>query len=289
MNNLRARILCLLAGLGISFVFGPAQAFNGNTVLFTCTTCQTPIDFRNAAVSQSNLVDQAAVTYIAIGGSSPAGMSAYVYINGYWITDPFSGQNYWNVDTANMMDQNGAILSTDVPTAQAQMSVIDVGIFGYSRGSSSPSVATVQMPPNYDGSFINSTDEMDSPGIGQALIAKGIDPSSFKVGAKLLVTFQDGSKAVYMKISMTSSYQWTWDGIHAWNAQGQPIDRSGNVKNNPNTSGTGGGSTSVSETLDGAGNAAALWFIYQQQQCTTSTQLSINGVPDATFFGFVPC
>ena len=137
--------------------------------------------------------------------------------------------------------EDGAALSSDAPTAQAQMSVVDVGLFGFTRGPSSPKVATVQMPSDYAGSFINSNDEYDSPGIGKALILLGIDPSEFPVGAKLLVTYQDGSKAVFVKVSSTGSYQWTWDGIHAWDANGHPIDRSGNQIANNNTSGSGTG------------------------------------------------
>jgi hypothetical protein len=105
------------------------------------------------------------------------------------------------------------------------MSVVDVGLFGFTRGPSSPKVATVQMPPDYDSSLIGSIDELDSPGIGQALIHLGVNPSAFPVGAKLLVTYQDGTNAVFVKVSNTSSYQWAWDRIHAWNANGQPVCR----------------------------------------------------------------
>ncbi len=289
MNKLRPRILCTLAGIGISLVAGSAQALNGNTVLITCATCETPVDFRNAAVSANNLVDKSAVTY-AVLGSSSAGMSAYVYVSGYWIVDPLDySQAWWNVDTAVTMDESGATLSADIPTAQAQMSVVDVGLFGYSRNSGSPNVATVKMPADSDGSFIGSTDEFDSPGIGYALGLLNVNPALFKVGAKLLVMYPDGSKAVFVKVSNTSSYQWAWDVKHAWNAQGKPIDRAGNVKTNSNTSGTGSGSVTISETLDGAGNAAALWFIYQYQQCTTWTTVTVNGDVSAPFYSFVPC
>jgi hypothetical protein len=186
-------------------------------------------------------------------------------------------------------DQNGAPLSSDLPTAQAQMSVVDVGLFGFTRGPSSPKVAAIDMPPDYDGSFINSNDEFDSPGIGYALGQKGINPADLPVGAKLLVTYEDGTKAVFVKISNTGSYQWTWDQMHAWDANGHPIDRSGNQIANNNTSGTGSGSATYEEILDGDGGAATLWYIYESESCTTGSSISIGGVADATFFGYVPC
>ena len=85
------------------------------------------------------------------------------------------------------------------------------------------------------------------------------------------------------------SYQWAWDHIHAWDANGHPIDRSGNQIANNNTSGTGSGSATYEETLDGDGGAATLWYIYENESCTTGSNISVNGVPDATFFGYVPC
>ncbi len=80
-----------------------------------------------------------------------------------------------------------------------------------------------------------------------------------------------------------------WDGMHAWNASGQPIDRAGNVIANNNTSGTGTGSASYEEILSGQAGADALWILYQQEECTTSTVLKINGVVDTVFYGYVPC
>jgi hypothetical protein len=273
------------AGEKIGQVNQEQRPFRWSRVL-VCSTCETPIDFRNAAIT-ANYTDQLPVTYVVVGDST--GMSSYVQVSGYWFYDPYSYNQYWTVNYAMPVDQNGLALSSDLPTAQAQMSVVDVGLFGFTRGPNSPKVATVQMPPDYDGSFIGSADEFDSPGIGRALALLGVDPSDFPVGSKLLVTYADGTKAVFQKVSMTSSYQSAWDGIHAWNANGQPIDRSGNVLANSNTYGGASGSTTYEETLDGAGAAAALWFIYENEQCTTTTNLSINGVPDASFSGYVPC
>jgi hypothetical protein len=287
MNTLHTRLLCLTAGLSLSFVFGSARALNGNTAIAYCSTCETPIDFRNAAITQS-YTDQADLTYVVVGSSN--GMSAYVRVSGYWFFDPYSWTEYWTVNGAQPMDQNGGALSDDLPTAQAQMSVVDVGLFGFTRGPSSPKVATVNMPTDYDGSFIGSTDEYDSPGIGRALALLGVNPAEFPIGAKLTVIYHDGTKAVFVKISNSGSYQWTWDGQHAWDSQGHPFtDRSGTLAANSNTTGYGSGSTSVSETLDAEGGAAALWFIYEQQQCTTTTTLSIDGEVVGTFSGYVPC
>jgi len=287
MNTSRIRLLCLVAGFVMSCAFGSAQALNGNTAVTYCSTCQTPIDFRNAAIT-ANYTDQNNVTYVVVGNSN--GMSAYVDVSGYWFYDPFSYTEYWTVTGAQAMDQNGAALSSDLPTAQAQMSVVDVGLFGFTRGPSSPKVTNINMPSEYDGSFIGSTDEYDSPGIGRALALLGINPAEFPIGAKLTVVYPDGTKAVFVKISNTGSYQWTWDGIHAWDSHGHPFtDRNGTVAPNPNTAGTGTGSASVSENLEGAGGAAALWFIYAQEQCTTTTTVTIDGVVVSTYSGYIPC
>jgi hypothetical protein len=226
MNTLSTRLVCLLAGLVVSFACGPARALDRNTRIISCSTCETPIDFRNAAITAS-YSDQNNLTYAVVGDSN--GFSAYVQVSGYWFYDPFTYNQYWTVNTAQAMDQNGGALSSDLPTAQAQMAVVDVGLFGYNRTPTSPKVVAINMPLAYDGSFINSTDEYDSPGIGNALAQLGLNPSDFPVGSKLTVTYADGTKAVFVKVSMTSSYQWAWDGVHAWNANGKPIDRAGNL------------------------------------------------------------
>lgn len=104
MNTLCTRFLCVLIGLGFSLTFSTAQALDGNTKVVYCSTCETPIDFRNAAIT-SNVADQQNMTYVMVGDSN--GMSAYVQVNGYWFLDPFTYTQYWTVNDATAEDQNG--------------------------------------------------------------------------------------------------------------------------------------------------------------------------------------
>jgi len=284
MNTMRARLLAVFVIFFAPWVFGAAQAVNGSSYTFTCA-CTTPTDFQSAAITANNSY-QANVTYAVV--STTTAESVFVQVTGYWIVNPYNySQEWWTVNTATLVDLNGAALSSDVPTAEAQMAVIDVGLFGFGR-SNTPQVATVTMPSNYDGSFVGSADEYDSPGIDYALGQMGINPGSFPIGATILVTYADGSRAVFVKTSSVSSYQWTWDGLHAWNAAGKPITRSGVVSNNPNSSGSGGGTTSVTAN-QAETNAATLWALLNMEQCEEQTTYTENGEVIGTVYNWIPC
>jgi hypothetical protein len=279
-----ARIAFILTILSFSIVFSSAQALNGDARVISCASCQTPIDFRNFAMSDSAVNAGSDVSYTVISNS--ASMSAFVLVTGYWMVDPFSGQAWWTVSGAAMKDEMGAPLSTDVPTAQVQMSVIDVGLFGFGR-SNTPKVASVRMPTAYSWSFINSSDEEDGPGVHYAVTVKTPGAPPVPVGTKVLVTYQDGTKAVFVKKSLQGSDMWEWDGRHAWDAQGRPISgRGGSVTSNPNTSGGGSGTVSFSQTLS---DANGLWTMYQAQKCQSNTTITINGVLDSFISSYIPC
>lgn len=290
MNTLRTRLICLLTGLLFSCGFSSAQAMNANTRTIHCATCSTPSEFSAAASNDNNSNVQANAVYTVISDSQA--MSAYVNVTGSWWPLPPTYTSFiWVIDTHTPMAENGGALSVDLPTAQAQMGVTDVGLFGYTRNARTPNISTINMPSNYDSSFINSSDELDSPGIGFALGQMGVNPSSFPIGSKLTVVYPDGSKAVFVKASNLATYQWVWDGIHAWNAQGKPINRSGTIIGNPNTAGGGSGSATESATvLTSVGDTAAgLWILYQQQMCVHTTEYRINGTYVGTFTGYAPC
>ena len=287
MNASRTRSLCFLTGLGVCLACSSAQALNGNARVISCANCSVPTDFRDAAITDSYNYFQANAAYTVISNSTPR--TAFVSVGGYWMPDPFNySVAYWTVTGAATGDMNGAPLSSDIPTAQAQMSVIDVGLWGFGR-SSTPKVTSIAMSPDYDSSFINSTDEMDSPGIQDALYRKNIALTDLPVGTKLMVTFSDGTRAVYVRTSATATYQWTWDGLHAWDAQGRPLSsRGGNLVNNGNTSGAGSGSVGLYQSISGD-SGVWLWSFLQGQRCETTTTVTYNGTVMSSWYGLVPC
>ena len=143
----------------------------------------------------------------------------------------------------------------------------------------------VNEPDEYAGSFINSTEEEVVPGIGAALLAKGIDPGSIAVGTLITVTFSDGTTAQYIKASSTSSYQWTWTGV-AHNKAGQLIRRDGSVIANPNTTGDGGGTYNG----PGYGPGAPDWFHMEDPGlCQFGGSISFADGDQLVSFGYGPC
>lgn len=120
--------------------------------------------------------------------------------------------------------------------SDTQLDQIEQVVFGVKR--SNPII--VRMPSNYATSFSGSLDEEIIPGIGQGLIAMGINPAFIEVGTVITVKFDDGTTAQYVKMSPMSTYQWTWNGV-AHNAQGKRINRNGSLVGNPNSGGAGGG------------------------------------------------
>src|SRR5262249_29726460 len=149
------------------------------------------------------------------------------------------------------IDDSGNSLAGESESAQEGFyQTFDQTTFGVSR--SFPTKVT--MPDEYSGSFINSSPEETSPGIGRALGLMGINPGNIPVGTTITVEFEDGTTAQYIKQSATATYQWLWNGV-AHNKAGQRIDLHGNVIGNPNTAGTGGGSVDVR----GFGAAGSGW------------------------------
>lgn len=114
---------------------------------------------------------------------------------------------------------------------------LDGVMFGASRTTT---ITGVVVPSNYAASFIGSLEEEVVPGIGQGVVAKGINPGSIPVGTVITVTFSDGTTAQYVKASNFSTYQWVWNGV-AHDAQGRRIDRSGAPVGNSNRGDNGGG------------------------------------------------
>lgn len=263
---------------------GFAQASTGFTRTITCSTCQTQADFGNAALADNyENLQGSNVNYVVVSSSSS--LSAFVEVAGYWTT--ITGYNiqysYWTPYVVGVVDPSGTPLSSDPGTAQAQMGSIDVGLFGFGR-SNSPKVSTVAMPANYASSFIDSEEGETSPGISNGLLLAGVSENQMSPGTTLLVTFSDGSKAVFVKQSSAATYLWKWDGQHAWDKNGNPINRDGSLKTNSSTSGS-----QVSSSIPPLVYASDVLLIYTTQRCTTSSNLNINGVDMGTWSGFVPC
>jgi len=222
----------LIASIGCSSAYG----LNQFSYVSSCSTCQTTADFVTAAKATARGVESSGVYQIV---STAAPESAYIQITGSTVRGP-SGETRFVVSTAVPIDSNGNSLAASSESANESFyATLDQVAFGANR--SAPQ--TVNEPAEYAGSFINSTEEEVVPGIGAALIQKGINPGSIQNGTIITVKFSDGTTAQYVKVSSTSSYQWTWTGI-AHNKDGKLMNRDGSLVANPNTSGGGGGAFS---------------------------------------------
>jgi hypothetical protein len=141
-------------------------------------------------------------------------------------TDVFrNGEYQWSTTQAIPVDATGASMAgLSEASQESTYTALDQTIFGANR--SAPTALDIS--EEYASSFINSTDEEVSPGIGSALIHLGVNQATIPLGTVITVTFPDGTTAEFVRISTTSSYQWGWNGV-AHNANKQLIDRSGNV------------------------------------------------------------
>jgi hypothetical protein len=259
------------------------SALAGDIRMIECATCSAPIDFQNAAISDS-YYNPGNLTYIVVSESAPR--TAYVHVSGYWMWDPFTYQNWWTPSGATMVNNDGGLLSTDPSTASAQLEVIDVNFFAAARDNS-PKVFQISMPVEYADSFIGSDDALDSPGIGYALLAKGINPATLQVGTVILVTYADGSKAAFVRTPGLSTLLFIWNGLNAWDSQGRPVNRNGTLLLNPNSTGNASGSASISDIS--YANESTMWVVVGSPLCAASSTLHIGGVLAGTWSGYVPC
>jgi len=240
-----------------------AMAVNGFTQVTTCASCYTRADFVAAGIQTANRFARPG-TFLVI--SNAYARSAFVAVTGEPAPNcyPSNGCNPYLINAAGTAEtQGGAAMTSD-----SQLSQLDKGIFAVDRKS--PTVVTVS--PQYSVTFINSLDEEVGPGIDQALANKGINWSTLPVGAIVLVKFQDGTRAAFVKTNSQITIHWAWFGF-AWNANGQPINRGGGLIQNPNTSGTGGGS------FRGVVSNGGSWEldIVGMDLCTTYEMITVDG------------
>lgn len=277
----------------LGFGTNSMAAATENTRIIECTNCTTPYEFKQAAIADNHNV-QANATYTVVG--SPGNGSVYAKVTGGWVPTygmiPGYGDYIW-YPSATLVNENGTPISSNSATAAAQMSTIDIGIFGFTRTAapSSSYVTAVNVDDVYSSSFINSDDGEVSPGINQALLALNVNPGNLQHGHALTVIFSDGTKAVFIKNCQCTA-MWIWNGQHAWDEDGRPINRNGTLKNNPNTGGTSSGSAAFATTamqpytgLD----VGWFFFFWGQGQCVTTTSVAIDGVEQFTFQSYAPC
>src|SRR5690348_12802788 len=134
------------------------------------------------------------------------------------------------------------------PPTDSDLANNDAELFG-TRVDKIPPISE---PESYAGTIINMSDEEVGPGISSALGKLGINAGTIRIGTIVTVTFKDGTKAKFMKIS-NSTEMWRWTG-EAWDKDGNPINRDGSLKTNPNAAGGGyGGSVETNvPTRDGS-------------------------------------
>jgi hypothetical protein len=175
--------------------------------------------------------------------------SAYISITGYLL--PYKQQ--WVPQTVQPIDGNGHSLAGASESSQeAFYNALDNIIMAANRNAPT----SINEPSDYSGSFINSDESEVVPGIGYALIQLNINPASFPAGSPIMVKFEDGTSAIYIKASAGANYQWTWSGV-AYKGK-QQINRNGTPAANSNTPGSGSGSAG-SATLGGFGPEATGW------------------------------
>jgi hypothetical protein len=260
-------------------LWAPLSAFalNGFSYVVPCASCLTTSDFVNSAVSAAS--DDVQVGTFTVSSQSYS-RTAYVTVSGTistWCSLEHECSKALRNIAAVAIDANGNLISSD-----AELSQIDAAIFGTDRKSPAKSI---QLDPSYQTSFINSVDEELTGGISQGLSDLGINVGALPIGTVVTVKFQDGTQALFAKTCQCTD-MWHWTGI-AYNKAGQRIDRQGNVIGNPNTSGGGGGLFHDStRTTDGS--QFDFWFS-GGGACATSTTISIDGVVDSSWSGFVQC
>jgi hypothetical protein len=275
MNMIRARSLSVLAGLAISLIFSPAQALNGGTRIITCE-CQATADFVNAAAGD-NAQWELNTLYIVV--STSVSMSSNVKVTGHYRG---SSEPIWVVGSSTPVDSSGNSLAGNSESAnESYFATYDQVLFAANR--SAP--VTVTVPDEYTSTFINSTEEEVSPGIGEGLAAINVNPAALPPGTLITAKFTDGTTAQYIKNSDHSSYQWTWTGI-AHDSKGRLMYRNGQLVVNPNTAGNGSGSFSA----PGYGPGNVDWFYLNAPGlCQYGGTVSFDDGEELTSFGFGPC
>ncbi len=234
-----------------------SHALNTDLVIGLCTHCVKTADYEQAAwslISSQSVVkfpgNYRPITYTAIMSNTESS-TAYLKISGAWGTSSrhivFIPSSFTPVDASgnSLAGQSEAYLEN-------YYTQVDWSVFGAFR--SDPNLA----------SFTSGNEPLDFVGTPDSDVSADI-VNSFGLGAgipagtPITVTFSDGVIAIFVRTSDSTSDHtqwWVWGNV-AHNAKnicvevpgtnmlkicGAPIDRSGNVLIDINTSGSVGGS-----------------------------------------------
>jgi hypothetical protein len=220
-----------------------SHALNTDLVIGLCTHCVKTADYEQAAwslISSQAVVkfpgNYKPITYTAIMSNTKSS-TAYLKISGAW---GISSRHIVFIPSSfTPVDASGNSLAGQSETyLENYYTQVDWSVFGVFR--SNPTFA-----PDTDV----SADIVNSFGLG----------ADIPPGTPITVTFSDGVVAIFVRTSDTSSdhtHWWVWGnvahnpknicieapGTNMLKICGAPIDRSGNVLIDINTSGTVGGS-----------------------------------------------
>jgi hypothetical protein len=273
------KFLGLFGGLLLvcAAVPGTAVAANGFINVSSCGICQTTAQFVSAATTQATAL-AAPGTYMIVG--SRFGATAYIKVTGTvaMVVRDGSVEPVLRAINAFPIDASGNSLAGASEGAQEiTYATLDQTTFGSSRDTPAYfSVDTIETNEfGFPGSFINSNDAAVASAVAAMnSAAAGGNQVNLALGMTVAVTFADGSTAQYTVVSTPTGTTLVWNGL-AWNNQHKLINKQGVVQAGPSTSGTGGGSVSVSGLGTGGGNYS--FSTAGSGACTTSTTVTLNG------------
>lgn len=223
-------------------------------------------------------------TGLFVASSTTAPLSALVRSSGTWF-QTCGGFCIWTGGTLTAIQMDGTPLTSD-----AQLTTIDQSMFAQLR-TASALTAVILVPTDYGGSYINNSalDEDTNSAISFVLyITRSINPNSVPIGTIVVVKWNDGTTAKFVRVSQSGSFQWAYMPGSARNAQGQPINPDGSIVANPHSTGTGAGSVDPNVT----GSGGYIWNLRfnGDHNCTgTSTLTDETGTVIARWLSYFPC
>jgi hypothetical protein len=171
-------------------------------------------------------------------------------------------------------------------TTGADFAATDVYIYANMRNAGGPLAGPIHIPPAYGTSPIgNDVFAADSStGINVALGQLGINTGNIPFGTTIMVTWQDGSTAQFIRSNSVPTLTWIYVPGSAKDSGGNPINITlGTMIQNPHTGGIGSGFVIPTDPNQ--------WYLYFQggNSCTGSATLTIPGDGDYNFDFFFPC
>lgn len=213
------------------------HATNLFSFVTSCSDCATVEQLRATGLQEA--MAQATPGMYLVSSEQTA-RSAYVRVTGMRVV-VCSPTNRDDCHASLRNAAATALTGDGIEATDDDLQAIDEKIFGVSRENKIP---TVKLSTQYARSFINSQDEELTGGISNSLLNINVNTVTLPIGSVVLVTFDDGSSAQFVK-RCNCTDMWGWTGL-AWDSQGKRIHRDGTPIANPNTSGNGGGSRQFS-------------------------------------------